>query len=395
MLIGCQTCKLKRLKCDETKPGCLQCQKRNVECAGYQKDYKWRTFEETKAKSKTAAQRKSPESDRPSVTQHPTSNTNNVSNEDVARAGPQKQRRDNPIDYNLPLAWPSNLHTDSTIRNSYVSGQHHGRNLSASPEQQNNTSTHPTLLPTEGNPSDIGFHDGNNDEPYMFVASATGSSPAEDNSARSLSSQSPELYFSSVRRMEQQAGLPEERGISSSLPTQPLPFQFKATRFTDSDAVANSSKAMAPSEHHITTSYLDHATAWHTPRTFSPLSSNVSGHTSDSEDVIGDVGLSSPEELMLRFDQQTCSILSVIDGPNENPWRSLIRPMIVDSPPLYHAILSMAAFHGTHDSAALHTPGMAHMTKSIRWLASRVQDMPLDYALATSLALSFSEGWDR
>lgn len=44
--LGCVTCKAKRLKCDETKPACQQCHKRNVDCGGYKKDFKWRAFEE-------------------------------------------------------------------------------------------------------------------------------------------------------------------------------------------------------------------------------------------------------------------------------------------------------------------------------------------------------------
>lgn len=40
------TCKAKRLKCDEKKPTCEQCHKRQVECGGYKKDFKWRAFEE-------------------------------------------------------------------------------------------------------------------------------------------------------------------------------------------------------------------------------------------------------------------------------------------------------------------------------------------------------------
>lgn len=43
---GCITCKNKRLKCDEIKPTCQQCIKRNVPCGGYKKEFKWRTFEE-------------------------------------------------------------------------------------------------------------------------------------------------------------------------------------------------------------------------------------------------------------------------------------------------------------------------------------------------------------
>lgn len=49
---GCVTCKAKRLKCDEVKPSCQQCHKRNVTCGGYKKDFKWRAFEETTFTSK-------------------------------------------------------------------------------------------------------------------------------------------------------------------------------------------------------------------------------------------------------------------------------------------------------------------------------------------------------
>ena len=104
---------------------------------------------------------------------------------------------------------------------------------------------------------------------------------------------------------------------------------------------------------------------------------------------------SSPEMLMLRFDKATCGILSVKDGPTENPWRTLIWPLARDSPALYHAISSMTAFHGAFEIEALRVPGMAHMTKSIKKLANEIGKMRLDSALATSLALAFGEGWDR
>ncbi|KAF2270837.1 hypothetical protein CC78DRAFT_450446 [Lojkania enalia] len=49
---GCGRCKLKRLKCDETLPGCLQCKKRNVPCPGYEKTLKWSTkYEEPRSSS--------------------------------------------------------------------------------------------------------------------------------------------------------------------------------------------------------------------------------------------------------------------------------------------------------------------------------------------------------
>jgi hypothetical protein len=103
----------------------------------------------------------------------------------------------------------------------------------------------------------------------------------------------------------------------------------------------------------------------------------------------------SPEALMLRFDRQTCGILSIKDGPNENPWRTLIWPLAHDSPALYHAIASMTAFHTSKEKPALRVDGMEHMRRSIRALASGIENMRPDTALATTLALAFSESWDQ
>ncbi|KAF1838589.1 hypothetical protein BDW02DRAFT_392287 [Decorospora gaudefroyi] len=62
---GCGRCKLKRLKCDETAPGCLQCKKRNVACPGYEKTLKWSTKYEvltpTRSKASSPKPRASPE----------------------------------------------------------------------------------------------------------------------------------------------------------------------------------------------------------------------------------------------------------------------------------------------------------------------------------------------
>lgn len=55
---GCITCKTKRLKCDESKPTCLQCGRRKVQCGGYKRDFKWRPFEETNAATKTTVKAK-------------------------------------------------------------------------------------------------------------------------------------------------------------------------------------------------------------------------------------------------------------------------------------------------------------------------------------------------
>lgn len=103
----------------------------------------------------------------------------------------------------------------------------------------------------------------------------------------------------------------------------------------------------------------------------------------------------SPEMLMVRFDQQTCGILSVKDGPTENPWRTMIWPLARESPALYHAISSMTAFHTSKERPAMRVEGMEHMRRSIRHLSVGLESMRTDTALATTLVLAFSESWDQ
>lgn len=55
LMPGCATCKSKRLKCDETKPTCRQCEKRNVSCGGYQKEFKWRSYGKSSFPAKPAS----------------------------------------------------------------------------------------------------------------------------------------------------------------------------------------------------------------------------------------------------------------------------------------------------------------------------------------------------
>lgn len=135
--------------------------------------------------------------------------------------------------------------------------------------------------------------------------------------------------------------------------------------------------------------------------TMSVRSSRVSSPTNDVKDPFNrmckqmEVPAGSPEMLMVRFDKQTCGILSIKDGPNENPWRTLVWPLAHSSPALYHAIASMTAFHTSKEKPELRVHGMDHMRKSIRQLGRGIGGMRRDEALATTLALAFSESWDQ
>ncbi|KAK5661206.1 hypothetical protein OQA88_11097 [Cercophora sp. LCS_1] len=51
---GCRTCKLRRLRCDETKPGCRNCAQKGFECPGYQQRLQWSTKHEKPWNAKTS-----------------------------------------------------------------------------------------------------------------------------------------------------------------------------------------------------------------------------------------------------------------------------------------------------------------------------------------------------
>lgn len=108
-----------------------------------------------------------------------------------------------------------------------------------------------------------------------------------------------------------------------------------------------------------------------------------------------DPGVVSSEVLALRFDRITCGILSIKDGAYENPWRTLIWPLAKDTPALYHALFSLAAFHSCKANPEFRVHGVDHMRKSIKQMVQDIQNMRTDAALATSLALAFADTWDQ
>jgi hypothetical protein len=130
----------------------------------------------------------------------------------------------------------------------------------------------------------------------------------------------------------------------------------------------------------------------------SPVASDSSS-SSDSSDLImytqPRMKPTSPEMLFHHFNHHTCGILSVKDGPSENPWRTLVWPLAQDSPALAHAIYSMSALHGSKGNRELTMGGVDHARKSMKELVANLNNMHVDVGLATTLALAFSESWDE
>ena len=134
----------------------------------------------------------------------------------------------------------------------------------------------------------------------------------------------------------------------------------------------------------------------------SPTSSDSSGSSSSSwVDAFAATVWAQPkmrydseETLMLRFDKQTCGILSIKDGPSENPWRTMLWPLAREEGALRHAITSLTAFHASKDSPKLRIQGIEHMNQSLQLLSRSIKSMPLTTSLATTLVLAFCESWD-
>lgn len=103
---------------------------------------------------------------------------------------------------------------------------------------------------------------------------------------------------------------------------------------------------------------------------------------------------SSSEAIARRFHRDTCGVLSVKDGPTENPWRTLVWPLARDCPALYHAIASMTSFHQSAQFPPMRLQGMNHMQTAIQALAEGLGNMRFDAAISTTLVLAFAESWD-
>ncbi|KAI9880951.1 MAG: hypothetical protein M1830_009445 [Pleopsidium flavum] len=384
---GCVTCKAKRLKCDEIKPSCQQCHKRGVTCGGYKKDFKWRPFEEATFTSKPTPQRTrkaSVSAPPPKPAKYAASSPalSDASNSTVNNDGSSLQTT---FQSTSPTQMKSTLQLTSTEPPPF-SHDMYAPELSQYSSQSNNGYIHPPY----------------NDQFQPSSAASTTNTMYDDGStmqslgtaASSFSSgQSPRLIDLLLPGTDLNARSPdfmEYPPLQSDVPYQPGGYQLPEDMMDQDDDV----------EEIVRQPNLN-PEAW-IMRLPSPSPSNSSSSSDGSRyDPLNaiyrppDFHANSPEMLMVRFDRQTCGILSVKDGPTENPWRTLVWPLARDSPALYHAISSMTAFHTSKEKPEMRVEGMEHMRRSIRSLAAGIESMRTDTALATTLVLAFSESWDR
>lgn len=389
--LGCMTCKKKRLKCDETKPTCVQCEKRNVECEGYKKDYKWRSFEETNKTSRVGKGKKATNDVVEQVSNAPNQPDPAPHNHEEL-FGQERQER--------ARSWSPTLDHAFNSATQALTGSSPPKMPSAgmvSPERR--------YSPSQFDPLPIlhpGFSPSDFDLPPLHEPLHHHNRHRDSNDNPPFSTGSPNLVDLLLpgTDLRQPPDLSEPRPPMSPLPYQPgLADDGRMSRPSTGKEEEDFDEEIlrAPMDSHF---HDERSTAWmQMQRPPSPALSDTSSTSSRGSDLTllrpPRLEPTSPEMLMCRFVQDTCGILSVKDGPSENPWRTLVLELGQGCEALSHAISSMSALHGATRDRSLRSAGIGHMNKSIRRLSGEIQSMRIDQALATSLALALGEGWDE
>jgi hypothetical protein len=102
------------------------------------------------------------------------------------------------------------------------------------------------------------------------------------------------------------------------------------------------------------------------------------------------------ERISTLFLKTTCHNLTIEEDPEQNPWKTVIWPMAQQYPALYHALAALTCFHTSKAQPQLRIDGERHLHSSAHLLSQGISksEIPLDAALAATLALGFAETWD-
>lgn len=380
---GCITCKAKRLKCDETKLACMQCARRGVVCGGYKKDFKWRPFEESNLSSKPAAK-------------------------------PRKRTVDTPVSVSVPtpVSTPIHAHHEhNAVQHPYRG--HHAYPPAPSPSPFRFLHI-PPAQPAFSHTSFLSDRLCTVPQPSPFFIPPPPISPAH--------SLAPE-FLPSYNLLGTDNG--QTRHEDDTAPPSIVSGQSPLLR----DLLIPGTDMSVPPEEY--SSFLSQHEAFYQPTGLTPPAP-MDGEDEEVEEITrnGNVGpeawsmlLPSPtvsrstessantpefkmlaqpqfaqtslESLTRRYHRDTCGVLSVKDGPTENPWRTLVWPLARDCPALYHAIASMTSFHHSKDSPVMRVQGIHHMHTALNALLTGMKNMRSDAAISTTLVLVFAESWDQ
>ncbi|KAL1606779.1 hypothetical protein SLS60_004186 [Paraconiothyrium brasiliense] len=350
-----------------------------VACGGYKKDFKWRPFEDSTFATKTTARTKR-NSPPPTYAPPPHHHDASAREAHFAHHAPPTYDTHSHCDGVYPPPYPHPLRAMHPLPAFPEPSQALMTSMFAIPQQQPYMPAPPAMSPVES------FAPGSESTNSVFEAESADTRPSRTTLASSVSSgQSPRLVDLLLPGTD-----------LTNVPEEYMSFREQHEAFYQPTGLTPPADAMDEDIEEIARDFDQDGWMMRLP---SPAASDSSASSTDPKELTlfarPRLSMTSPEMLTRRFDQETCGILSVKDGPTENPWRTLIWPLAHDCPALYHAMLSMTSFHQSRDSPALRIEGIDHMRTAVHALASGIENMRVDAAISTTIALAFSESWDQ
>jgi hypothetical protein len=392
---GCLTCKKKRVKCDESKPACHNCIKRGIDCGGYSTTFKWKSFEETSVSQKVkrlSSNVVKKQMDMKRMMLLPDSKileeairqvSLSITEKSSIGLGGQTKLMKQPE--SLSTEEPNSTHSlgSSSMEftaNSIIYNQQHQLSPSAVPLQfelsYSSTDTSPVLTAKKRGVSST-----------VVESSATAISPRPSMGVLSPTLSTIAMSFTDFDHMNI---------ISPSEFDFPFPLLYEVPEEPIEESKSDQ-KQMKRS--------LDSAMTQKIPEYLRELISYSKSLSSENalpfqvrQLDISKFNIGSGfDKICQDFDKYTCAIMSIENGPIENPWRTLMWPLAIEHSVLLKSLASMALLYVARGDDSLRKYGISYMRQSISELAEGLvsNSIPDDVALATCLTLAITESWDQ
>ncbi|ODV96193.1 hypothetical protein PACTADRAFT_24742, partial [Pachysolen tannophilus NRRL Y-2460] len=383
---GCITCKKKRLKCDEAHPSCMNCTRKGLVCGGYAVAFKWKSFEETTTGTKFSM-----------------SNSNYLLKalEDATLSVTGKTYQEVAL-ANALIASGRNPALAANIRDNLESLKQAASNVEVNPNTSisSGTSLKQDSITTNNSKKEMQVDDANITEAPTELT-FSNAEPVAGN------------YSSSVKPESELELNQEESSIDNNSSSQ---YGKNSSNNRSNFSPSFSPFTMIPDfYYHNTKESPDNSAASYSPNSFknslTPQFQELLNVTGITDGFIDSPRLTAINNalhnnttkneqgngVLAAYDRYTCAILSIRNGPTENPWRSQLLPLAKKHTVIFNALGAMTCFHIARGDEVIRSKGMKYMKSSIIELANGLSSnsMSPDVALTTCLALAVGEAWDR
>lgn len=343
---GCITCKKKRLKCDETKPTCLNCNKKNIICGGYATNFKWKLFKESKSTIRERSLKKHLQLASFSVI--------GKSIEDIAKESELISKGINPTEKSQRFSSGTGIVTS-------------------------------TKIPLDTRPNNDTYQV--DDIHNLIYKGGTQSGPKSVVELSIKETENHAIISPNFERIVNQAT--NKQGKIPDLSLSPSISAILNFALNLEEIDAPSIESLSP---------LSLGQPYNLSSTSSPACEVNESLAKASEQ----------EQILFMYSEYTSGVMSIKNGFHENPWRNLLVPLATKYSSLFNSIAAMTLFHlsGSHGIIAspeeLRSRAQNYMKRCILELASGLSkmenegevDLPADIALATCLNLAVCESWD-